>query len=154
MPPSLLSPAVSFSLSISLSHFLFLISLHLSSSLYIICQCIVTLSCLPIHFIRLNATTPLSTAYNNTSFDISFTDMFFSIIVNGDPNIHLHSSTEGNITPFWPQWTVATRQEMLFNKTGGGPTLPGDPVIKVEETDKSLLERCEFWSGLAGKIGQ
>jgi hypothetical protein len=49
---------------------------------------------------------------------------------------------------------MAMREEMLFNKTGGAPTLPGDPVIEVEDTDKSLFERCEFWRGLAGKIGQ
>jgi hypothetical protein len=43
---------------------------------------------------------------------------------------------------------------MLFNKTGGAGGLPGDPVIEVDKTDKELLERCQFWSGLAQKIGQ
>jgi hypothetical protein len=45
-------------------------------------------------------------------------------------------------------------EEMLFNKTGGAPPLPGDPIIEVEATNEGLLERCRFWSGLGEKIGQ
>jgi len=86
------------------------------------------------------------TPFNNPTFIASFSQAFSDVTVFGDPN---HKVSDANKTPFWPAWS-ASHTEMLFNVTEDFTT----PVVHTIQTDPMLLQRCEFWRGLAPKSGQ
>jgi hypothetical protein len=74
-----------------------------------------------------------SLIYNNTAFINAFSEVFFSFVVNLDPNVKLRPS----ITPVWQKWSPA-ETEMRFNKT----ELDAPNIVPIK-TSSAPLERCE-----------
>jgi len=70
--------------------------------------------------------------YPDANFNKAFTHSFMNIAISLNPN----KKWESDITAFFSLWIGG--HEMLFNETESGA-----PVVKVVNTSKDLLRRCE-----------
>ncbi|KAJ3754100.1 Alpha/Beta hydrolase protein [Lentinula raphanica] len=71
-------------------------------------------------------------AFNNTAFLDAFQEIFMAFVISQDPN----DKTAPTLTPHWNLYSQG-ETEMVFNRT-----VNGQPDVRVNSTDQSLLERC------------
>ncbi|KAJ3970094.1 Alpha/Beta hydrolase protein [Lentinula raphanica] len=71
-------------------------------------------------------------AFNNTAFLDAFQEIFMAFVISQDPNDKIAPT----LTPHWNLYSQG-ETEMIFNRT-----VNGQPDVRVNSTDQSLLERC------------
>ncbi|KAJ8083136.1 hypothetical protein AAF712_007218 [Marasmius tenuissimus] len=88
---------------------------------------------------------PLPEVFNNTDFVNAFAQSFVSFAISLDPNVKVDPSS---ITPQWDLYDGSAKK-MVFNKT-----VDDLPDIRLVETNKDLLTRCNLWESLNARTEQ